>query len=292
MRLLFALVTLAPLAADSAIPERDPRPVLFVHGYGLNATTWSRMMKELERRGYPREYLQAVEIVPDDRSNVDAAKAVLRPAARDLLRRAGRAAERRGVLAPEAIDIVAHSMGAVSARWYAARLDPERVGIWIGIAGANHGTNALCRFRRTPGGSEMCPAFARSAARSVVQVTLNGTAERRIDESPYGLGEDRATPHPVPADALRRIAYFTIRIEPDVWIRPSSSALLDGAGTGMSISLRDLRVEERPSGNFIVKDESDHDALPANPGVIELVWRLLSNSDISDSVRRRHDAGP
>lgn len=138
----------------------------------------------------------------------------------------------------------------------------------------------------------MCPAFARSAARSVVQVTLNGTAERRIDESPYGLGEDRATLRPVPADALRRIAYFTIRIEPDVWIRPSSSALLDGAGTGMSISLRDLPVEERPRGNFIVKDESDHDALPANPGVIELVWRLLSNSDLSDSVRRRHDAGP
>lgn len=284
--LLIPLMLCASFPSQSSRFEPHYRPVLFVHGYGLSATTWSKMIEGLERRGYPAEYLQAVTIVPDDRSNTEAAEAVLRPAAQDLLRRARASAVRRGTRAPQVIDVVGHSMGAVSSRWYASRLEPERVGIWIGIAGANHGTNALCRFRRTPAGREMCPAYARTGARSLVQTTLNGTAERPADESPYGLGDDRRALTSVPADARRRIAYFTIRVEPDDWIYPASSALLDGAGTRTSVPLQGLQVEESPAGNFLVRNASHHDGLPENERVVELVWRVLSSREIGEAIRR------
>jgi hypothetical protein len=122
----------------------------------------------------------------------------------------------------------------------------------------------------------MCPAYARDGTAGRVQVPLNGTLEERGDETPYGLGPDRPGIRSMPADNSRRVLYFSVRIEPDAWITPSASALLDGAG-GVPVGLpHGVRLRETSPGNYLFQEAVDHDSLLAHPGLHELVSRFLS----------------
>src|SRR5882724_9359405 len=233
--LLPAMLLLAGLAWGSAASSEPPdyarTPVLFVHGHGLSSADWRPLIENLAVSGYPREYLHAVEIVPNTMANARAAKSVIAPAADTLLVAANAAARRAGYRGelPRRVDIVSHSMGVVSSRWYAAKLRPDLVRTWIGLAGANHGTQSLCSWR-DEASREMCPAFAPNAQTHAVQVALNGADGAWVDETPYGLGLDRSGVPRIAADATRNILYLTVRVEPDRWIQPERSALLDGAG--------------------------------------------------------------
>ncbi len=252
-------------------------PVLFVHGYGMSTSTWDKMMAHLIRMGYPREYLYAVEIIPNTMTNVEAATKVLEPAAQSLLEKARAAARGVGLRdgGPGRLDIVSHSMGAVSSRWYAAKLHPKLVRIWISLGGANHGTNVLCDYHGEAA-PEMCPAFAVDLAGNSVQTPLNGTAEVPLDETPYGLGADRPGIVSVPPDKVRRISYFTIRIEPDEWIKPERAAVLDGAG-GVPVPIPPgLPVRETSPGNFLFQARVRHDSLPEHPDLIHFVAAVLA----------------
>ncbi|MFQ5544957.1 MAG: esterase/lipase family protein [Acidiferrobacterales bacterium] len=255
-------------------------PVLFVHGHGLGPGTWKELIAYLVNSGYPREYLYAIEIVPDKMANVPAATKVIAPAVTRLLANARRGANKADYKGepPMRVDIVSHSMGAVSSRWYAVKLHPERVRTWIGLAGANHGTNALCNHT-DDGARDLCPAFAHSATRNPVQVTLNGTRAAPIDETPYGLGVDDKQVRRIPPAADRNIVYFTIRIEPDRWIKPERSALLDGAG-GVSVDIpAGLPVRETRAGNFLMQGKLKHDPFPRYRDVHVLVAALLAARD-------------
>src|SRR6266850_7587993 len=193
--LLLALPVLLGLASGSACSSERPdyarTPVLFVHGLGMSSAVWRSMIVHLATT-YPRDYLYGVDIVPSTMTNARAAVSVIAPAADSLLARAKSAAQRAGYRGelPRRLDVVSHSMGAVSSRWYAAKLRPDLVRTWIGLAGANHGTQALCSFR-DEASREMCPAFATNARAHPLQVALNGTEAARVDETPYGLGLDR-----------------------------------------------------------------------------------------------------
>src|SRR5436190_1552247 len=178
--------------ADAEPPDYSRTPVLFVHGHGLSSADWRPLITYLVGIGYPREYLYAVDIVPNTMANVPAATSVIAPAADSLLARVKAAAQRVGYRGevPRRLDIVSHSMGVVSSRWYAAKLRPELVRTWIGLAGANHGTNVLCAFY-DEAAREMCPAFRTGGGRNAVQLALNGADGAWIDETPYGLGLDR-----------------------------------------------------------------------------------------------------
>ena len=136
-------------AASSEPPDYARTPVLFVHGHGLSSADWRPLIEHLAVSGYPREYLHAVDIVPNTMANARAATSVIAPEAEALLARAEAAARRAGYSGKVSrrLDIVSHSMGVVSSRWYAAKLRPDLVRTWIGLAGANHGTQALCPFR-------------------------------------------------------------------------------------------------------------------------------------------------
>src|SRR2546425_7767826 len=176
-------------AASSEPPDYARAPVLFVHGHGLSSADWQPLIEHLAADGYPREYLHGVDIVPNTMANAQAATSVIAPAADWLLARAKAAAQRAGYRGevPRRLDIVSHSMGVVSSRWYAATPGPEPRRTWIGLAGANHGTQALCPFQ-DEASREMCPAFATNARTHPLQVALNGTEGARVDETPYGLG--------------------------------------------------------------------------------------------------------
>ncbi len=255
-------------------------PVLFVHGSGLTSKTWTKMMKYLIRAGYPPEYLHAVDLHPRDGANKRAASTFIEPAVESLLHQAAESARLSGYKrdAPRRVDIVSHSMGAVSSRWYASKLRPERVRTWISIAGANHGTNVLCGYSGE-GDRELCPAFVSDLAQSDVQVLLNGTPQEPIDETPFGIGGDREQVQWIPPDETRRILYFTIRIEPDEWIKPEHSAILDGAG-GLSVSIpSEIPVRETSPGNYLFTKKVGHDPLPKDRDLISFVALLLAVRD-------------
>jgi triacylglycerol lipase len=104
----------AAVAASCTGPPPPPPagavPILFVHGYGENATVWDDMISHLEERGYPADYLKAVSLAPPDGGTIAAAEGQLAPAVEELTKVGGNGK----------IDIVAHSMGALSSRWRCA----------------------------------------------------------------------------------------------------------------------------------------------------------------------------
>lgn len=266
--------------ARSDSPDYARTPVLFVHGHGLSSGDWQPLISHLTAAGYPRAYLHGVDIVPNTMANVRAAESVIAPAAVALLGDAERAARRAGYVgeAPRRINIVSHSMGAVSSRWYAAKLRPDRVRTWIALAGANHGTQALCPFR-DEASREMCPAFATNASRQAVQVTLNGADGAPVDETPYGLGPDRPGASRIPPDAARGILYLTVRVEPDAWIQPERSAVVDGAG-GVPVQVpAGIPVRETSPGNFLFEVPVEHDPLLTHPDLLRLVTAMLAARD-------------
>ncbi len=244
-------------------------PVLFVHGAGLHAGTWDTLVAHLSRNGYPDEYLLAIDMQPRTGSNPRAARQFIGPGVRTLLASANRAgATARGHGGHQRVDIVAHSMGAFAARWYVARDGATWVRRLVTLAGANHGTDALCGLDGA-GAREMCPAY--DVDRNGVQFALNGAPGGRRDETPFGTGRDPDGVDPVAPDERRRIHYLTLRIEPDRWIKPEHSATLRGAG-GIDLAVPPgLAVRETTPGNFLLLADVEHDPMLRHPQVLRFV---------------------
>lgn len=239
-----ALAALALAACTPRVtPDYDRLPVLMVHGLGDTGTgTFADLTQQLVALGWPREYLLAPDLQPADGSNVSAAEVQLKAAADSLVAR-----RRLHEDGPARIIVVGHSMGALSARWYATRVAPEQVAVLLTLAGANHGTNAFCD-RTAPGPDDMCPAFAGSVAESEIQVILNGTAGDPKDETPFGVASDPSGAPSIAPDSSRRINYVTLNSTVDAWITPSQSTALAGAenralsGTDHDAIAHDKRV--------------------------------------------------
>lgn len=267
-------------AARSEASDYSRTPVLFVHGHGLSSADWRPLITSLVGLGYPREYLHGVDIVPNTMANVRAATSVIEPAAAAFLVRAQAAARSGGYRGegPQRLDIVSHSMGALSSRWYATRLRPDLVRTWISLAGANHGTGAACGLG-DEAAREMCPAFATSATTHALQVALNGAEGAWADETPYGLGIDRPGVPRVPPDRARSILYLTVRIEPDRWIQPERSAVLDGAGGAPIAVPEGVPVQETSPGNFLFQARVGHDPLLKHRDLLRLVAAMLAIRD-------------
>lgn len=274
------VVTLVPFVSCSQPPDCQAlsrRPVVFVHGSGLTPDSWRPMIERFRAQGFPSSYLVAVRLTPNDGSNVRAADRFIAPAVEAVLAEAQRRAAKGGCPAPAKVDLVAHSMGAVSARWYVAQLDASRVRNLVGIAPANHGTDALCGYSGD-GNRELCPAFAASAEQSRVQFVLNGSPAAPRDETPFGYGADSAWRSRIPPTRNSGIYYWTIRLDPDEWIRPASSALLDGAG-GRRLPALPPDVIETSPGNLLWPGNISHDDLPRQSALIDFVLQLLAGDD-------------
>jgi pimeloyl-ACP methyl ester carboxylesterase len=272
-------VPLMPAPALSAEPPvaceaLERHPVVFVHGSGLDAGTWEPMRAAFVAAGYHADWLLAVNLLPNDGDNARAAERFIAPAVDELLQRASAEAGRAGCRVPARVDLIAHSMGGVSSRWYAAKIAPRKVRTLVGIAPANHGTNSLCGYQGE-GNRQMCPAFAAARGESALQVDLNGTPRAPADETPFGGGEDSPDRKRIAAAPGEEIGYFTIRLALDPWIKPESSAVLDGAG-GRAWPLLPSGVVETTPGNLLWPDVTGHDGLPRDATLIRVVIALLS----------------
>lgn len=269
MRMRWGAVAVLLLLASCAAPPPPPLPpgavpVVLVHGYGAEPSVFDDVRAHLEEAGYPPDHLLAVDLEPAVGGNAEAASGAVAAAVDEVLARTGSGPEGR-------VDIVAHSMGALSSRWYATVLHPERVRTLVTVGGANHGTDALCG-EPTPGGRDLCPAFA--DVPGSVQVRLNGTPAAPSDETPYGAGADRPGTTPVPPDDRRAIRYVSLLVPEDRWIVPRTSSELDGADPVGALPDPAAVREVRP-GNLEFVGPTDHDGILQEERFAVLLRALL-----------------
>jgi len=136
-RLLLALAlagALLPVPSAAAHPATATQPVLFVHGYQGDADTWDVMIDRFVRAGYDPASLFNWEY-DSDLSNAVTAEAI-RVKVEAIRLQTGW----------DRVDIVTHSMGGLSSRYYLKNLGgAATVDEWVSLAGPNHGT-ALANY--------------------------------------------------------------------------------------------------------------------------------------------------
>ena len=127
MLLAAALATVAALAPAAVAGANDP--ILFVHGWAESGTVWNTMIRNFETEGWRREELHNFSY-RTSQSNVTTARDIESRVA-DIRRRTGAAR----------IDIITHSMGGLSSRYYIKTLRHEAdIDEWVSLGGPNHGT--------------------------------------------------------------------------------------------------------------------------------------------------------
>ncbi|MBL7486577.1 triacylglycerol lipase [Frankia sp. AgB1.9] len=115
-------------------------PVIFVYGFNGSTSTWTDMVANFEANGWSASQL-VVFTYDSHQSNVTTASQL--------------AAKVTSVLASTGaskVDIVSHSMGALSSRYYLKSLGGTAyVDDWVSLGGPNHGTSTanLCALLYT-----------------------------------------------------------------------------------------------------------------------------------------------
>jgi triacylglycerol lipase len=164
-------------------------PIVFVHGWNSSSSAWNTMIDRFVAAGYPRSRMVAITY-NSNQSNATIATQV-RDAVNSL--RASTGAAR--------VDIVTHSMGGLSSRYYLKNLGGTAVvDDWVSLGGPNHGTSwAYFCYPFSAGCRDMIPG-------SSFLNNLNAT-----DETPGA------------------VHYGTFWSSCDEVINPDSSVLLSGA---------------------------------------------------------------
>ena len=135
-----SLLTPSGAGRDVVPPPPPPHyPILFVHGFNASAATWLTMVGRFKTDGYTDQEL--VNFSYDYRlSNATTAQTIAKKVDSVLL-----------ATGAHHVDIITHSMGALSARYYVRNLLPigdRRVDAVVNLGGTNHGT--ITAFGCTP----------------------------------------------------------------------------------------------------------------------------------------------
>ncbi|MDT9681047.1 triacylglycerol lipase [Streptomyces sp. TRM76323] len=130
--LLLAFAALLPAPGAAAGGQRQavrPDPIVFVHGWNSDGSTWRAMADRFRADGWPAGHLDAWTYNAAQSNTTTAAQL---------------ADEIERVLATTGatkVDVVTHSMGALSSRYYLKNLGgASKVDAWVSLAGPNHGT--------------------------------------------------------------------------------------------------------------------------------------------------------
>ena len=141
VRTVVAAAALATLAACSSDTLTGPaprttvlvaarNPVLFVHGWNSSGAIWFNMIDRFKADGYSDQELFNWTYY-SAQSNATTAQELSRKVDSILT-----------VTGASKVDIITHSMGALSARYYIKNLGGgTRVDDFVSLAGPNHGTN-------------------------------------------------------------------------------------------------------------------------------------------------------
>lgn len=121
-----------------SVPEGDDRPVILVHGWFHNRTGMRTIARRLKRAGHARVF--AIDL-PTATASVETMAAILERKIEVV----------RGLTGADKVDVVAHSLGGVVARWFVHhRGGASRVAHLVTL-GAPHKGTALAAF--TPVGA-------------------------------------------------------------------------------------------------------------------------------------------
>jgi triacylglycerol lipase len=128
---LFALLSFVTIFTPSGEQTTASHvdPILFVHGYTSNASTWNTVISRFQADGWESNRLFAYTF-SSTQSNATVAQAV-----------AQRVSEIKAATGAAKVDIITHSMGGLSSRYYLKNLGgTAHVDEWVSLAGPNHGT--------------------------------------------------------------------------------------------------------------------------------------------------------
>ena len=129
---LFALILSLALFApngNNTTSASHVDPVLFVHGYTSNASAWNTMIARFQADGWESNRLFAYTF-SSTQSNATVAQAVKT-----------RVDQIRAQTGATKVDIITHSMGGLSSRYYLKNLGGAAVvDEWVSLGGPNHGT--------------------------------------------------------------------------------------------------------------------------------------------------------
>jgi triacylglycerol lipase len=194
--IVLLLVLVSPAGAAkrvTTVSEKDP--VVFVHGFTGSSSSYDDMKQWLVSQGWPSNYLFAIQYSDTTGSNVKNAYE-LQSFIKNVLRQTK----------ASKVDIVAHSMGGLSTRYYVKYLDgAQNVDDVITLGSPHHGTNSSYFGLGTEGAREMVPGSA----------FLNDL--NSVDETPNG------------SDSVSIIQYTSIFSSADTVINPYTSSIIDGA---------------------------------------------------------------
>ena len=132
--ILMALVAVLAIGAFAAQPNGKAEalthdPILFVHGYTSNAAAWDTMRARFQADGWASNELWAYTF-SSTTSNANVANTI-----------AQRVNEIKAATGAAKVDIISHSMGGLSSRYYLKNLGGQaNVDDWVSLAGPNHGT--------------------------------------------------------------------------------------------------------------------------------------------------------
>jgi triacylglycerol lipase len=175
--------------APTAILAADPDPILLVHGYRGDPSTWSDMIANFQANG---RTAVAIDLASEDN-----------------VRNAAQIEAFINAQGWSSVDIVAQSMGGLSARHYIKFLDRTVVDAYVSLGTPQYGIYAACLL--PPGyGGQMCPtsSFLRNLNHaddtpgSIYWTTIYSrsdgivpTSASRLDGGACFVYEDPGVPH-------------------------------------------------------------------------------------------------
>jgi triacylglycerol lipase len=133
---MLVIAALPVLLGAAPVPRARTRsasvervPVLLVHGFNGSGANWTALVQALEHAGW-----QADEIDAMNYDSTKSNKAIAQQIADEVAALKARTGASR-------VDVVSHSMGAISTRWYLEHLGgTASVAAWASLAGVNEGT--------------------------------------------------------------------------------------------------------------------------------------------------------
>ena len=126
--LLAACCVAGLLGTAPAATANDP--ILFVHGWNSNSSTWDTMVSRFAADGWTSAELNRWSY-NTSQSNATTAQEI-----------ATRVDQIRSATGAAKVDIISHSMGGLSSRYYTKNLGGDaKVDEWVSLGGPNHGTD-------------------------------------------------------------------------------------------------------------------------------------------------------
>lgn len=150
VKLMAACAVVVALVPTASAMAKDP--IVFVHGWNSSGSTWNTMIGRFTTDGYTANELQNWSY-NTSQSNATTASQL-----------ATRINQAKAATGAAKVDVITHSMGGLSSRYYLKNLGgTANVDDWVSLGGPNHGTNTatLCAiFLGQTSCKEMSPGSA------------------------------------------------------------------------------------------------------------------------------------